>query len=952
MSHLPWMRRNPSRAPAAARRTTRLAIGLAAGAAVTVGALASSEPASAKARGGTFKVLDCNVAGLNGVGQAGIVLNQIVEIVFTSAVDPATVNPAIFQVREQNATGKGYTKQIAGSFQTVGNRVRFYPRLPTHLRDPASPSGDFFAPGTPHDDATANAAFKASKNYEVRVVGGAGADTVRSTRGRRLIRSYFTRFVTRSDTPKSDAYSTETYGDQPPPGFVYSNPSDKVASPVDQYARHGGAADVPNAIGVTLFGNRVPVSPDTLRKSGNTTLTQTERNGDPSLVKAIRGTVFVEQNFESVRILYKPLFPLPDRGVFALKLTKDVKDLSEQFDFLNNPERLRLRDIYEFLSSAQVLSPGVPPEQLPDPPSVFIPDWPSSDTPEGRAARGVLKRNVLSLGATYPYEVDPRVMVLFTTRDEPATNASYTVEFIKTDGLYDSTLSTASWDGQVPGAAAAVLTIAGGSGVNGDFLPLSNTQVNIDTFPNREINWRRVRIPAGVTVDITTGVGTRPATIKCFSFELDGILTANGAPGANGAAANSSSTVNQGGRGGPGGGRGGNSSGGNNGNANPGVAGLTEFGALATLGEGGQGGGRGTNGTPVSSWYNDGGGGGGGGARVAGETGANGFTGQWWGAGTGGAGGAGSSNDALSPLVGGAGGGAGGEGAWPNGGSYLPGAAGGGGGGAILIQTAGTFYVGATGQIRANGGNGGKGGTYSLYDSGPGGGGGGGSLLLRTSANFDFVNPATATSVVGGARGAAGGGAYGALYGGAGGPGYVKCEDPNGGFTNIPNSSGAVYQAVGGGVPSIIYSKWIEIGVDQPRFTNFSATDFVMSAGGNDAMLIELQMAIENPNKQTEPLLTALNGNQDSTNVAEVSQWTPIRITDLSGIPGGAFGTIPNYNPAIDGNDHIFETSATFNNRFYRFIRLRIRFQLDQTQSATQPFPFLDRLTINFQFNI
>jgi hypothetical protein len=350
-------------------KKTRTLVGLVAGAGAvaSIGTVIGADSATARARGGTFKVIDCNVKGLDDVFQ-----NGIIELVFTSSVDPASVRPSLFQVRERNASGTGFTKQVPGSFQFLDNKVRFYPRLPTHLRDPRSPGEDFYGVGTPRDDAEENAGLHANTAYEVKIVGGGSAISIRSSTGRRLQRNYTARFTTTGSSPKSDAFTIDNYGDSPPPGFVYSNPSDKVASPADQYAKHGGTREVPNAINVTLFGNRVPLSPSSLRQGSNVSLQLTERNGDPSLAKPIRGTPFIEQNLDGVRLVYKPFFPLPDRGTFAYRITKDVKDLTEQYDFKSNPDRLRLRDIYEYMVTAQALSPTTPPELLPNPPIDLI----------------------------------------------------------------------------------------------------------------------------------------------------------------------------------------------------------------------------------------------------------------------------------------------------------------------------------------------------------------------------------------------------------------------------------------------------------------------------------------------------------------------------------------------------------------------------------------------------
>lgn len=892
-------------------------------------------------RGGPLKLTDIDIGDFAGVPQ-----NHIVDMRFTQPVDPATVNPATFQIRAQNANSTGFTIQVPGSFQVSGSAVRFYPRLPTHLRDPDSTTGAFYQPGTPRDDATANAGFQPSKNHQITIVGNPSVSAVRSLSGRPLNRSYSVRFTTSPETPKTDAFTIDTYQDAPPPGFEFSNPPDKVASAVDQYARHGGTQDVPSAIGVTLFGNKVPVSPATLRQTGNVTLTMLSRHDDPSLRKPIQGTPFIEQNFDTVRIVYQPRFPLPDLASYALKVTKNVRDLTETYDFKNNAERLRLRSIYEFMVAARQFNPNTPPGDLQDPPIDLIYDWPSD-----AASRSVLKENVLKLGDTYPDEVDPRVMVLFTTQDEPVSHGQIVVNFLQSEGYYDAQRSTAEWDQSIRDVANGVFTASGGSGVNGNFLPGTNTSLSADSFPQNTVNWRKVNVPPNVTVTLT---GTRPFLIKALDFQLDGKMIADGAPGtdaSSSAAYSSLFTSNAqtiGGKGGPGGGKGGDGSSTFGTSTTVAVTGYTGTvgndanASLASAQDGGRGGGGGLQAT--GTVYSQGGGGGGGGARTAGSSGAAG-TGPYasWN-GNGGPGGAGAlGNDDVNPLVGGAGGGGGGNGGY----SYYswgqPGGAGGGGGGAVMVQTSGTLTIGTSGQLRARGGKGGQGSGYkSGWTAGPGGGGGGGTVLLRSSKGFNIANPAASLDVGGGAPGTQTG-TYTAPYGGTGGAGFVRLEDPNGGIA-VPGGTAGTYSPIGAGVPSYVYSKWIDLGVDGPRITNFKASDFSLNAG-NDAIFVEVQAAIENPSQFGVPKTSAVDANENSTNVNEVSNWAPVRLID--GTPTGNAFTVPGNT----SRDAIFPIESVMANKNYKFMRLRVTFQLDASQAATSPLPFIDQMIFHFDFN-
>src|SRR5262249_27377439 len=158
--------------------------------------------------------------------------------------------------------------------------------------------------GTPRDNASANAGFQSNKNYLLTVAGAPSFTPVRSTRGRPLDRKYSAQFSTAPDAPKSAAFSTLPYADAPPPAFSFSNPPDRPAAPDDQYAGHGGTQDVPSAIAVSVFGTKVPLSPATVRQSGNVTCTLLARRDDTSYRKVLQGTPFVEQNFDSVRLAF------------------------------------------------------------------------------------------------------------------------------------------------------------------------------------------------------------------------------------------------------------------------------------------------------------------------------------------------------------------------------------------------------------------------------------------------------------------------------------------------------------------------------------------------------------------------------------------------------------------------------------------------------------------------
>lgn len=946
-------------------RNARTIIGLVGGLAVvaagTVILDAEDAEANSRRRGrrrGALRVTDVSV-----VDEGNVPGNAIVEFRFSRQIRRSAVNPAVFQIRAQNGDNTGFARQVPGDFQWLGSLVRFFPRLPTHLRDPDSTTGGFYPITHERDDADGNAGFQPSTAIQVSVLGHPNVAAVRAPNGRKLGQTFRGTFTTAPEGDPTLQFTQDTYQDNPPPGFEFSNPSDKVAAVADQYARHGGTIGVPSNLSVTLFGRKVPLSPTTMRQGGNVTLTLLERNGDPSQTKPIQGSPFLEQNFDSVRMVFQPRFALPDVGVYALRVTKDVQDLTEQLSFRSNPERLRLREIYAFMDAARTLQPNTPLEELPSPDTNGLAfDWPTNE-----ALHGPLRRNILELGDTYPAEVDPRVMILFSTRDEPVSEDSIVVEFESSEPYYDPAASTATWDDDgSPGTVSAIHTVAGGSAVLGDFFPEINETISIDGFPGGIINWRKVRIPLGVVVNLT---GSRPAIVRCLEFELEGELRVDGLQGQNANTGSYASTNSEpptsgaharkrGGLGGPGGGQGADSGSTYFDNNDPashaiggtGLPGVDLDGNVAAAGVGGRGGlgGRTAGGT----YYRMGGAGGGGGAKTSGTAGAaTGPLPNSWGNGLGGAGGAGSSNDELDPLVGGAGGGSGGNATWAPGNWKKTAGAGGGGGGALLLQSSGLITIGSTGVLRARGGRGGNGtNNTSTLSAGPGGGGGGGSLLLRSSRGFNFSNPAAAFDVRGG-QGGTQSGTYTASPGGNGGTGYVRVEDPNGGLA-VAGSTAGIFDPVGGGVPSFAQTEFIDIGVDNPRFLNFGPADIDFNEGPNDALLVEAQYAIEDGDNFGFPLLTALQPDGTSTNESEVSQWVPVMVADNHPSPGGFFGaSLPGYDRSLDGTPKFFDVATVANSSTFKFVRFRFTFQLDDTQTVRDALPNVSRMAIRFQFN-
>ena len=917
----------------------------AAGLTLAGAALVSAPPAAAKSRSNKGLL----VQSISVAGDAGVPANTVIDVSFTAPVDPRTVSDAVLQVRGLNASHSGYTKQAFGSIQVTGNHVRFFPRLPGHLR---RADGTYHPAGSPEDDALRNAGFAPATSYEMRVLGSPHGRPIRSVAGKALQRDAVARFSTAASAPADRLWTTDTYADVPPPSFSFSNPPDRVPSAADQYTVRGGVTAVPTRTSATLFCTKVPLSPVSVRVSGNVEFTMIARDGDASQRRPVDGSVFVEQNFDTTRLDYAPRVALADRATFKLRVSSGVKDLTERFDFAVNPGRDRLRRIYEFLAEARRLSPQKPWEQLTDPPPEIADDWPALNEAGGEAKRGVLKANVLRLGDTSPDEIDPRTMILFTTRDEPVTEDSLTVSFTRASGIADDALSTGTIDTDVPAAAAPAFTIAAGSGADGDLTPVSSKVLSTDSYPLGEMNFRRVSIPAGVTVTLT---GTRPAVLKSLTLSIDGTLSADGGAGQSASTAGSTSSIStqslqKGGTGGPGAGSGGDTSA----SLSPATGGAGKSGVdkdlvPASVQDGGRPG-QGGQMAPVTSLYAmGGGGGGGGGIKGAGAAGAASTspTASW--NGTGGAGGAAAlGNDDLHPLIGGAGGGAGANGSWNGGQWAVTSGAGGGGGGALLMQTAGTVTIGTAGVVRARGGAGGNGSNaVNSFSAGPGGGGGGGSILVRTTRGFNLSNPAGSFVVSGGAGGTQSGAGV-APNGGAGGAGLVRVEDPNGGIS-LPAGTQGTFSPVGAGVPSVVTTRFVDLGVQNPKILPFTA-DRVPTVTQNDAILVEVQMTREDPAKFGKADLSAIGTTQDTLNAAVTSAWVPVKLHDRTGVQGGAFGPVAGL-PASHPDEYAGFSVGALNGHGYRFIRFRIRFQLDATQTVSSPLPYVDRITTRFQFN-
>jgi hypothetical protein len=676
----------------------------------------------------------------------------------------------------------------------------------------------------------------------------------------------------------------DNFLDAAPPKVILVNPAD-------------GAIDVPASSEIVLTFNRRPLLPSSVN-TANITLVMVERRGRPAY-RPIPGQLELRQTYDSVQVVFNPDYPLADEATYELKVDRRVQDL------LGN-------DVVGFEST-------------------------------------------------------------FTMRDEVARDGEVTFDFDAQEKLTDADMdrTTASWDEEIGGALSALFTIAGGNGTAGDLKPTANVTIRPEDFPRGMTtetvngivydvyNFRSVHIPGGVTVRVGKSLigPERPAKIVALKdIRVDGILTVSGTDGQDGESSTYTASMPgaAGGVAGPGGGDGASA-----------YAGSDVINVPSQDGEDvDQGGGGGKGGSSGTYYYSSGsysrgysyaGGGGGGGSREPGEDGnGGGYTYDNSFNGKGGDGGKSTvqrgypENVEREPNVGGGGGGAGGKGFYYyKSGSYSysyndNGGAGGGGGGAISVQSAGSVIVGQSGQILADGGDGGRSSVNSYYYGGAGGGGAGGSILIRATREVKFEG-ASVLSVAGGV-----GGDYAGTYsrysggeGGDGGDGYLRIEareDENtpgspqiNGLHQTQTTYGPVPQGIfapkGGGAPSVGQTLWRNLGVFDPVMQKPAAGDIVATLL-NDTMLIEVQMAVEDVNDFGNPDLSALDVTdrdddgdyQDTLDPSVLSEWT--KLSDIE----------------------------TLNGNGYQFIRIRVTFQLDDEQTADQPLPYLDYLRIPYRF--
>ncbi len=228
-------------------------------------------------------VMDINVADFDGVA-----LNQILEITFSEELDPDSVRPETIQIRE----GPDYGKQVPGDFRVDGDRVYFYPRLPT--MDTLEDSG--FHPGT---------------SYRVTVFGVPSVSVVRNYTQDRMLASEHVDFFQTALADDPDLF-IDNFLDPGPPRVLSVNPVND-------------AIEVESNAVITLTFNRRPLKPGTVN-SDNFKLVMLERDSK-IWNRPIPGGPVLNQALERVTVVFSPTFPLADKAIYELTVSNRVEDL-------------------------------------------------------------------------------------------------------------------------------------------------------------------------------------------------------------------------------------------------------------------------------------------------------------------------------------------------------------------------------------------------------------------------------------------------------------------------------------------------------------------------------------------------------------------------------------------------------------------------------------------------
>ncbi|MCK6480260.1 MAG: Ig-like domain-containing protein, partial [Planctomycetes bacterium] len=299
--------------------------------------------------------------------------------------------------------GPNFQSQAPGSLVVSGNTVVFRPRLPAK---PDRTDGGF-PPGV---------------KIRVTTVGYPSTNLILGKGRRPLDRTLTAEFTTAA--VGGLLYDFTKFPDDPPPRLRETWPADVL--PSAPFDGPGGAAGVETAVLPVLRLARVPLDPATL--PGRVRLLALDLRGRPTSLE-VPGTTEVDQDDREVRLRFRPSATLADRSRYALRIEPGVMDLSGQFEMALHGGRSALYAA----AAAEAAGEGGP---------------------------------LADLAAAHPEAVDPRTYLLFTTRDEPASDRQVVLRFDGTDRPVDGGdgsdpgRTTASYDAAVPGAVAAAIAAA------------------------------------------------------------------------------------------------------------------------------------------------------------------------------------------------------------------------------------------------------------------------------------------------------------------------------------------------------------------------------------------------------------------------------------------------------------------------------------------------------------
>jgi hypothetical protein len=687
---------------------------------------------------GSLDVVGVTAENTGVLPQNGLFLNQRLIFTFTTEVDPATVTPEVFRIRQ----GPNFTIQAQGDFRVSGRQVTFVPALPTKVD-------------------LSDAGLVAGQQYRIRIQGFPNAVALNSTRGRPLTSTYETTFTTRSSAPllrdivPGRPHVIGILVDLNGDGVLDGNGLCEPQRQPEQFLDRNAAEF------------RTCTSPDL-----------TDLSAVPFVANVRVGAV-------STPLLVGVVFSEP---VLPASVTQDQEDVNGDGspDGNGQPDNFILSDLTNRVDSD---GDGIPDVARSIPVKLqFEQDFIADFGTNGRyfvvaklnapfTVEGNAEINLQAVSGITDFagnQLDP-FSVTFMTGATPPTDDHFLEPFDTLDHFDPK--SDAEWNTNRSGFLQAGRGLGGG-GSDGLFTgretafcsqdPNATTWTcTLDTNRNSGVyNFTLFTIPAGTKV---VGVGPNPLRINSIGdVSISGRLDVSGLMGLAGIGNNNA--IRQGGAPGPGGFRGGRA----RAPADPNQCNA----ATPCYAENGQGTGGGFGGKRSNNSSGNSGGGGGGSYRTVGSNATGGGNTQGNPNGTAGAV---YGSDDLSNLVGGSGGGAGGN--KPPSGSATStqdssGGSGGGGGGAVQISTAGNVTIASIGAVLSNGGAGGIGffapsGTAPASAGGAGGSGGAIKILAR-SIDPIGVGSLSASGGVGGIGNSNEG------DGGTGGFGRIRLEDLDG----------------------------------------------------------------------------------------------------------------------------------------------------------------------------